>query len=94
MVEVQRPSFDISVAGHRMKSGVWRIDARLSFRRHLRRGVDTQLLHEGRIAFLKAILEENSRGRMQGATVAKVFLDFAGDKRHILLEGGGEEISD
>ena len=79
------PDFTVSAEGHLVTNGVWRIDARLTFREGLDPKVAEGLLGEGRLALLEAILREATLGRMQGATSVHLHMDVGGDLRELSL---------
>src|SRR5687767_14067065 len=73
------PPFVVTCAAQFRDDGVWIIQATLRFRDG-RPADASDLLAEGRLALLQAIVREGLRGRTLGATDARVFMD----------EGSGE----
>lgn len=77
--------FNLSVQGHLVTNGIWRIEARLRFRDGLDPQPGDDLLDDGRLALIEAILREGQRGRALGASACRVLLDLNGDVRDVEL---------
>jgi hypothetical protein len=78
-------NYVVHVDGHLVRNGVWKIDAKLRFRKGTKLTLGERLFGEGRLALLDGIRREGLRGRSHGATSVRVHMDIDGEVRDIAL---------